>query len=80
MQTFVSALDPPVTFPIMGVVDVKGDDADPLYTFLQGETNSAIKWNFAKFLVNKEGKPVKFYAHGVDPNDMIADIEGLLNE
>ena len=69
-----------VTFPVMGKVDVQGDNADPIYQYLLKETNSVIEWNFAKFLVDANGKPVKFYHHDIDPNDMLPDIKPLLNK
>ena len=59
----------------MGKVEVKGSGADPIYEYLNGETNAVISWNFAKFLVDADGKPVKFYGHRVEPNEMIPDIE-----
>ena len=64
----------------MGKVDVKGDDASPLYKNLKAQApDSEITWNFAKYLLNGQGQFVKFFAHGVDPNDMMPDIEPLLN-
>jgi glutathione peroxidase len=54
-----------VTFPIFGKVDVKGSDADPLFKFLTSEKrgllNEDIKWNFTKFLIDRNGKVVKRY-------------------
>ena len=70
-----------VTFPLLSKVDVKGDGASDLYKYMNEQAADAdIKWNFAKFLVNSSGQVVKFYAHGVDPNDMLADIDALLNQ
>ena len=70
-----------VEFPLLAKVDVKDENAAPIYQNLtQQAPDSAIAWNFAKYLVNGEGQVVKFYAHGVDPNDMMVDIEPLLNQ
>ena len=65
----------------MGKVDVKGDSASALYKNLKAQApDSEIEWNFAKYLLNSQGQVVKFVAHGVDPNDMMPDIEALLNQ
>ena len=66
---------------MLAKVDVKGENICPLYSCLASQAaNAEIKWNFAKFLVNKDGEVVKFYAHGADPMSMMSDIEGLLNQ
>jgi len=72
-----------VKFPMFGKIDVNGGDAHPLYKFLTSEKpgllgTEAIKWNFTKFLVDKDGVPVKRYAPNTDPKDIAADIEKLL--
>ncbi|XP_011292387.1 uncharacterized protein LOC101896012 isoform X2 [Musca domestica] len=63
-------------------IDVNGSNAAPLYQYLKakqtGTLGSAIKWNFTKFLVNKEGIPVNRYAPTTDPMDIAKDIEKLL--
>ncbi|XP_034482284.1 probable phospholipid hydroperoxide glutathione peroxidase isoform X2 [Drosophila innubila] len=60
-------------------VKVNGDDAAPLYKYLKskqtGTLGSGIKWNFTKFLVNKEGIPINRYAPTTDPMDIAKDIE-----
>jgi glutathione peroxidase len=71
-------------FPIFSKVDVKGDDAHPLFSFLTREKKGLlgtenIKWNFTKFLVNKEGEPVSRYAPSTTPDKIQSDIENLLN-
>ena len=71
-------------FPIFSKVDVKGDDAHPLFSFLTREKKGLlgtmnIKWNFTKFLVNKEGEPVSRYAPSTTPEKIQSDIENLLN-
>ncbi|ALC43740.1 PHGPx [Drosophila busckii] len=64
------------------MVNVNGDDAAPLYKYLKakqtGTLGSGLKWNFTKFLVNKEGIPVNRYAPTTDPMDIAKDIEKLL--
>ena len=49
-----------VSFPLMGKIDVNGNDADPLWKYLKAEKSgllgSRIKWNFTKFLVDREGR------------------------
>jgi len=71
-------------FPIFSKVDVKGNDAHPLFSFLTQERKGLlgtenIKWNFTKFLVNKEGEPVSRYAPSTTPDKIQSDIENLLN-
>jgi glutathione peroxidase len=71
-----------VTFPLMAKIDVNGKNEDPLYTFLKKEQGgflgSAIKWNFTKFLVDREGNVVKRYDPKTEPGDIATDIEQLL--
>ncbi|KAH7711766.1 glutathione peroxidase [Aphelenchoides avenae] len=67
---------------IYAKVKVNGDDAHPLYKFLKekqgGTLVDAIKWNFTKFLVDREGRPIKRYAPTTEPKDIHADIETAL--
>ncbi|KAK4370684.1 hypothetical protein RND71_010159 [Anisodus tanguticus] len=69
-------------FPVFEKVDVNGDKAAPLYKFLKSEKGgflgNAIKWNFTKFLVNKEGKVVERYAPKTPPLQFEKDIQNLL--
>jgi glutathione peroxidase len=74
-----------VTFPMMAKVSVKGGDITPLYRYLTDKSaNPAVggdvQWNFTKFLVNKDGKPVKRFEPGVSPDspEMAAAIEQAL--
>ena len=72
-----------VTFPMFAKIDVNGDDAHPLFRFLKGEApgvlgTESIKWNFTKFLVNKDGAVFKRYAPQTTPEEMSRDIEILL--
>lgn len=71
-----------VSFPIMAKVDVNGRDADPLFMFLKeqapGLLGKRIKWNFTKFLVDKNGKVVRRFAPGTKPEKLARTIEKLL--
>ena len=72
-----------VTFPMFAKVDVNGDNAAPLFKFLKAEKpgllgSEAIKWNFTKFLVDREGNVVKRYAPNDTPESIAKDIEKLL--
>ena len=72
-----------VSFPVMAKIDVNGDDADPLFQWLKAQApgllgTKAIKWNFTKFLVDRDGKVVDRYAPTTKPKDLVKDIEGLL--
>uniref|UniRef100_A0A3Q7H2Q7 Glutathione peroxidase n=1 Tax=Solanum lycopersicum TaxID=4081 RepID=A0A3Q7H2Q7_SOLLC len=69
-------------FPVFEKIDVNGDNAAPLYKFLKSEKGgflgSAVKWNFTKFLVDKEGKVVERYAPKTPPLQFEKDIKNLL--
>ncbi len=72
-----------VSFPMFAKVDVNGDDTHPIFAFLKAGApgvlgTEGIKWNFTKFLVDREGNVVKRYASAHKPEDMAADIEKLL--
>ena len=71
-----------LSFPVMGKIDVNGREQHELYTHLKSQAgglfNSKIKWNFTKFLVDREGQVVKRYAPIRKPKDIAADIEKLL--
>ncbi|QXT36405.1 glutathione peroxidase [Sphingomonas sanguinis] len=72
-----------VSFPVMAKIDVNGEDADPLFQWLKSEApgvlgTKAIKWNFTKFLVGRNGQVVGRYAPTTKPEDIVKDIEGLL--
>ena len=72
-----------VTFPMFAKIDVNGADAAPLYQYLKKEKpgllgSEAIKWNFTKFLVDREGHVVERYAPNVEPEAMGGDIQKLL--
>lgn len=63
-------------------IDVNGENEDPLYTFLKKEEGGIlggkIKWNFTKFLVDRDGKVVKRFAPTTKPEKIKEDIESLL--
>jgi glutathione peroxidase len=72
-----------VTFPLFAKVDVNGADAHPLYRHLRSEKpgllgTEAIKWNFTKFLVGRDGTVLKRYAPNDTPESIAADIEAAL--
>jgi len=56
-----------VTFPMMSKVSVKGEDKTPLYGYLTENTGGDVKWNFSKFLVDKNGKIVSRFESKVTP-------------
>jgi glutathione peroxidase len=60
-----------VTFQMFSKINVNGKDAHPLYKYLKGELggfpSSRIKWNFTKFLIGPDGKPLKRFAPTVKP-------------
>ncbi len=72
-----------VTFPMFAKIEVNGAGAHPLYAYLKEQAKGllgteAIKWNFTKFLVARDGRVVKRYAPNDKPEDIAADIEALL--
>jgi glutathione peroxidase len=73
-----------VTFPLFSKVDVNGPDAHPLFEWLReekgGMLGSAIKWNFTKFLVGRDGQVLKRYGPTSAPEKLTDDIEKALAE
>jgi glutathione peroxidase len=71
-----------VDFPMFAKIDVNGKDAHPLYGWLRtekgGVLGDAIKWNFTKFLLNRDGQVVKRYPPTTPPADIEDDIRKLL--
>lgn len=72
-----------VTFPLMAKVDVNGDNADPLWAYMKDQQagllgSRGIKWNFTKFLINKNGEVVARHGPQVKPEALAKDIEKLL--
>lgn len=69
-----------VDFQMFDKIDVNGKNANPLYTFLKKGTKDKgdIRWNFTKFLVDKQGKVIKRYGSMASPESLSADIEAAL--
>lgn len=72
-----------VTFPLFAKIEVNGPGAHPLYTWLKTETPGAeqgqeIGWNFAKFLIGRDGKPIARYSPRTAPSEIEADITAAL--
>jgi len=72
-----------VSFPMMAKVEVNGDGAHPLYQWLKTEApgllgSKAIKWNFTKFLVGRDGRVIRRYAPQDAPAKLADDIEAVL--
>ena len=72
-----------ITFPLFSKIEVNGKNAHPLYNYLKSHSKGflgteAIKWNFTKFLVDREGAVVERYAPTTSPESLINPIEELL--
>ena len=72
-----------VTFPMFAKVDVNGGDAAPVFKYLKAEKpgllgSEAIKWNFTKFLVDRDGKVVQRFAPNDTPESIAGDVEKVL--
>ncbi|MFM8455123.1 MAG: glutathione peroxidase [Gammaproteobacteria bacterium] len=72
-----------VSFPLFSKIEVNGKNAHPLYQYLKTQAkgilgSAAIKWNFTKFLVNKEGAVLKRFAPADTPEEIESEIQGLL--
>ena len=72
-----------VTFPMFAKIEVNGDNAHPLYRALKKAApgllgTQAIKWNFTKFLVGRDGRVLRRYAPNDKPEDIAGDIEKAL--
>ena len=71
------------TFPVFSKIDVKGPEADPLFIYLTSSRPGlmgleSIKWNFTKFLINQDGKPIERFAPNTKPETIATKIESLL--
>ena len=70
------------TFPRFAKIKVNGKEADPLYDWLKSEKSGLlgkrIEWNFAKFLIDREGNVVQRFSSKSEPEKMVVDIEALL--
>jgi len=74
-----------VTFPLFEKIDVNGKHSHPLYLYLKKEApgflgSESIKWNFTKFLIDRDGKVIQRYGSSTKPADIAADIEKLLTK
>ena len=74
-----------VSFPMMAKIDVNGKDADPLWLWLGAQApgllgSKAIKWNFTKFLVGRDGVVCQRYAPSDSPESLAQDIEAALSD
>ena len=71
-----------ITFPMFAKIDVNGSSAHPLYKYLQsaraGLLGPSLKWNFTKFLIDRQGKVAGRYAPNVRPESLTREIEALL--
>ncbi len=72
-----------VSFPLFAKVDVNGDEAAPIYTYLKESLpgilgTKAIKWNFSKFLVDRKGQPVQRFAPNDKPLELVDSIKKYL--
>ncbi len=73
-----------VTFPLFKKIEVNGDGTDPLYKYLKSQApgflNEAIKWNFTKFLVGKDGKVLDRFASATTPEKIDPEVAKLLGK
>ena len=71
-----------VTFPLFSKVDVNGEDAHDLFKYIRKETKGllgdSVKWNFTKFLVDRNGQVIKRFAPQTSPDKLVDDIKKLL--
>ncbi|WP_057831561.1 glutathione peroxidase [Colwellia sp. TT2012] len=73
-----------IKFPLFNKIEVNGNNAHPLFNYLKQQApgilgSTSIKWNFTKFLVNRQGEVVQRYAPTTKPEAITADIEKLLS-
>ena len=74
-----------ISFPLFAKVDVNGDNTHPLFEYMKDHApgilgSRSVKWNFTKFLVNKNGEVVKRFAPTTKPESISSAIKALLNE
>ena len=73
-----------VTFPMFSKIEVNGGNAHPLYKYLKnvlpGTLGNEIKWNFTKFLLDRNGNPIKRYGSSTKPEEITQDIEKLIEQ
>ncbi len=74
-----------VTFPLFDKIEVNGDHTHPLYQFLkkaepEPDGKLAIGWNFTKFLISRDGKPLRRFVSKVKPEDIDSQIAGMVSK
>ncbi len=74
-----------ISFPLFSKIAVNGDNTDPLYVWLKDRApgilgTQAIKWNFTKFLVSRDGNQVKRFAPQINPAEIEPEIQAFLSE
>jgi glutathione peroxidase len=71
-----------LTFPVFAKIDVNGQDAHPLYTYLRSQNgrgvNEDIRWNFTKFLIDQHGEVARRYESSFSPKEIATEIRKLL--
>lgn len=67
-----------VSFPMFDKIDVNGDNTHPIFEFLKSKHEGSIKWNFTKFLIDRQGNVIKRYAPTTKPSKIAEDIAELL--
>lgn len=71
-----------VNFPVMKKIEVNGSDTHPLYEYLKSEKTGilteAIKWNFTKFLVDRDGNVIKRYSPQTEPSEIEEELKGIV--
>ena len=68
-----------VNFPMFSKIKVVGELAHPLYRYLQNQIGRAPEWNFAKYLVDRDGKVVRFWAQDVTPMSIVYDVQRVIS-
>lgn len=73
-----------VSFPMFSKIDVNGEHAHPLYGYLKQQTPGSngedIEWNFGKFLIGRDGEPVKRFSPRTEPQELEQDIQQLIGK
>ncbi len=67
-----------VSFPMFEKIEVNGKEAHPIYVYLKQVLPGDIEWNFAKFLIDRDGNPVKRFSPRTKPEKLVEDIEKLI--
>jgi glutathione peroxidase len=71
-----------VNFPVMKKIEVNGSDTHPLYEYLKSEKTGilteAIKWNFTKFLVDRDGNVIKRYSPQTEPSEIEEELKDII--